>query len=94
MRPGTGVRPLTGRLGTGGSRPSTGALGGTGRLSTGGFNRSGSFRPGTGRPGTSLSRSGTMTLEEESDNSLHSDVEIEAGRMESSSLMSSALVGL
>lgn len=79
MRPGTGVRPLTGRLGTGGSRPSTGALGGTGRLSTGGFNRSGSFRPGTGRPGTSLSRSGTMTLEEESDNSLHSDAEIEAG---------------
>ena len=79
MRPGTGVRPLTGRLGTGGSRPSTGALGGTGRLSTGGFNRSGSFRPGTGRLGTSLSRSGTMTLEEESDNSLHSDAEIEAG---------------
>eukprot|EP00435_Cladocopium_sp_Y103_P061135 s245_g22.t1 len=79
MRPGTGVRPLTGRLGTGGSRPGTGALGGTGRLSTGGFNRSGSFRPGTGRLGTSLSRSGTMTLEEESDNSLHSDAEIEAG---------------
>lgn len=82
MRPGTGVRPLTGRLGTGGtagSRPGTGALGGSGRLSTGGFNRSGSFRPGTGRLGTSLSRSGTMTLEEESDNSLRSDAEIEAG---------------
>lgn len=79
MRPGTGVRPLTGRLGTGGtgSRPGTG-LGGSGRLSTG-FNRSGSFRPGTGQLGTSLSRSGTMTLEEESDNSLRSDAEIEAG---------------
>lgn len=87
MRPGTGVRPLTGRVGTG-SRPGSGALGGSGRLSTGGFNssgrlstanRSGSLRPGTGRPGTSLSRSGTMTLEEESDNSLHSDAEMEAG---------------
>ncbi|CAK9099233.1 unnamed protein product [Durusdinium trenchii] len=85
MRPGTGVRPLTGRVGTGGSRPGTGALGGSGRLSFNSSgrlstaNRSGSLRPGTGRPGTGLSRSGTMTLEEESDNSLHSDAEIQAG---------------
>ena len=87
MRPGTGVRPLTGMGTASGSRPGTGALNASGRLSTGGFssgrlstaNRSGSFRPGTGRLGTSLSRSGTMTLEEESDNSLHSDAELEAG---------------
>ena len=86
MRPGTGVRPLTGtRGGTAGSRPGTGALGASGRLSFNSSgrlstaNRSGSLRPGTGRPGTGLSRSGTMTLEEESDNSVHSDVEIQAG---------------
>ncbi|CAJ1426794.1 unnamed protein product [Effrenium voratum] len=89
MRPGTGVRPLTGRTGTASSRPGTGALGCSGRLSNMGStfsmtlnstgrlstaNRSRGGASGSFRPGTGRPGTGSaISMADESDNSVHSD---------------------